>query len=222
MPLTDQQIEHLFAFTKKKLVHYYDLQVELVDHLASSIEDEMAADPKLAFEHALQKVYNRFGIFGFAKVVQERENALCKNNRRIWLAAVKQFFTVPKIAFTACVFFACVFLGQFIDPTFKGIVVSALWIAFSIVEGRFMYKARKQATKTLLLTQYTTVFSISGFMFPYYAFVINPIISNNYLFAALMVGVVVVELAVIQVNQQVRKKAMQLYPEAFKNLVPAS
>lgn len=215
MALTDAQIEQLFAFTKKKLVHYYDLQVELVDHLASSIEEEMAADSKLTFDHALHRVYNRFGIFGFAKVVQERERAVKKSNRRIWMTAVKQFFTIPKVAFTALLFVASIYLGDFLSSTIKGIVVSGIWFAFSIAEARVMFRARKQAAKTLLLTQFTSVVAFSGFIFPYYIFIINPTISNNYMFAFLVVAVVVVELAVIQVNQQVRNKAMELYPEAF-------
>lgn len=39
MKLNDDQIQSLFDFTKKKLVHFYDLQIELVDHLAASIEE---------------------------------------------------------------------------------------------------------------------------------------------------------------------------------------
>ena len=119
MPLTDLQIESLFKFTQKKFVHYYDLQLELVDHLASSIEDEMVANPNLDFEYALQKVYNRFGIFGFAKVVQEKSAALHKNNWRIWRSAVKEFFTIPKIAFTIAIFFAAIFLGEYLPPDLK-------------------------------------------------------------------------------------------------------
>jgi len=34
------QIEKLYDFTKKHYVDYYDLQTELVDHLANAIETE--------------------------------------------------------------------------------------------------------------------------------------------------------------------------------------
>ena len=65
MQLSSKEIDLLFEFTKKKLVHWYDLQVELVDHLAARIEEEMQADQKLSFEQALEKVYKGFGLFGF-------------------------------------------------------------------------------------------------------------------------------------------------------------
>ena len=75
MALDQQHIEELFAFTRKEYVHWYDLQVELVDHLASGIEEEMAADPRLDFQRALEKVYGRFGIFGFSEIVKEKTKA---------------------------------------------------------------------------------------------------------------------------------------------------
>ena len=97
MPLTNEQIETLFLFTQKKFVHYYDLQVELVDHLACSIEEEMEKDTTFSFEAALQKVYSRFGLFGFAHVVQQRERALEKQHRELWRKTIKGYFTLPRI-----------------------------------------------------------------------------------------------------------------------------
>ncbi len=76
--LSEVEINKLFRFTEKKMVHWYDLQIEIVDHLASCIEDEMTADSKLTFDLALEKVYTGFGIFGFAKIVQERQIQLAK------------------------------------------------------------------------------------------------------------------------------------------------
>jgi hypothetical protein len=55
--LSTEEVQHLFRFTEKKLVRWYDLQIELVDHLASRIEEEQQIDPDLGFEAALEKVY---------------------------------------------------------------------------------------------------------------------------------------------------------------------
>lgn len=38
MQLTKEQIQSLFTFTKQHFVEWYDLQCELVDHLANDIE----------------------------------------------------------------------------------------------------------------------------------------------------------------------------------------
>ena len=38
MELTEEQIHELYKFTKKHYVEHYDVQTELVDHLANDIE----------------------------------------------------------------------------------------------------------------------------------------------------------------------------------------
>lgn len=38
MKLSAQQIDQLYAFTRQHFVEWYDLQSELVDHLANAIE----------------------------------------------------------------------------------------------------------------------------------------------------------------------------------------
>ena len=100
MPLTEKQIESLFRFCEKKFVRHYDLQVELVDHLAERIEEEMAADATLGFDAALQRVYAGFGLFGFAHIVQDRSAMLHKRNSKLWWSQVRAFFVLPKILLT--------------------------------------------------------------------------------------------------------------------------
>ena len=72
MALSKQQIDELFIFTEKKFVKWYDLQLELVDHLANKIEEELEQNPNTNLETALKKVYATFGIFGFARIVSEK------------------------------------------------------------------------------------------------------------------------------------------------------
>ena len=53
MKLTAEQIEQLYVFTRQHYVEYYDLQTELVDHLANAIEQQWESNPKLTFEMVL-------------------------------------------------------------------------------------------------------------------------------------------------------------------------
>jgi len=84
MKLSKEQIEELFTFTHKKGVRWYDLQCELVDHLALQIEAEISKDPHLSFEEAVKIIYKRFGIFGFSKIVQEKEAQVRKQGNKLW------------------------------------------------------------------------------------------------------------------------------------------
>ncbi len=95
--LGKNEIVKLFRFVQKKRVRYKDVQIELVDHLASAIETEMEADNNIVFEDALEKVYKGFGIYGFAKVVKVKEKSTRKMwRRRIWLH-FKKFYQVPQL-----------------------------------------------------------------------------------------------------------------------------
>lgn len=100
MKLTSEQIERLYQFTRQHFVEYYDLQTELVDHLANAIEAEWQENPKLTFEEILQKEFKKFGVFGFMDVVEKRQLALNKRYNKIVWKHFKDFFTIPKVVTT--------------------------------------------------------------------------------------------------------------------------
>ena len=79
---------------------YYDLQVELVDHLASLIEKLWELNANLSFEDALQQTYHEFGIFGFSKIKASKEKALLKKYKGMLWFYVGQYFKLPKILIT--------------------------------------------------------------------------------------------------------------------------
>ena len=95
--LTPAQIDQLYTFTKQHYVEYYDLQTELVDHLANAIELEWETNPTLSFETLLNKEFKKFGVFGFMDVVEEKQKAMNKRyNNWVW-NHFKAFFKSPKI-----------------------------------------------------------------------------------------------------------------------------
>ncbi len=67
--ITKEENEKLFEFCKRHYVYHYDLQIELVDHLASAIEEQWKTDSELGFDEALKKSFGKFGISGFSKEV---------------------------------------------------------------------------------------------------------------------------------------------------------
>ncbi|MCP1386170.1 hypothetical protein [Runella salmonicolor] len=98
--LTPAQIDELYAFVKRKGVDYYDLQLELVDHLASEIEQKREQHPGLTFERALESVYAGFGIFGFTEVVEKAHVAVARRSNKLWWSFFKQFWKLPRLFFT--------------------------------------------------------------------------------------------------------------------------
>ena len=97
MKLTTQQIDHLHQFTRQHYVEFYDLQTELVDHLANAIEEQWQENPKISFEEALQIEFKKFGVFGFMDVVEKRQAAMNKKYNKIVWNHFKTFFKLPQI-----------------------------------------------------------------------------------------------------------------------------
>jgi hypothetical protein len=102
--LTEDQITHLFKFVRSKYVHYIDLQYELVDHLASAIEEEMV-NGKLDFYQALNAVYRRFPITGFTQIIAAKRGSLFTYYIKIIFENYIKFLGNPIVLFTLMVVF---------------------------------------------------------------------------------------------------------------------
>jgi len=98
--LTPEHIDELFEFCRAHYVNQYDLQIELVDHIASSIEEQWVADPKLPFQEALNKTFGKFGIFGFSKIKVRKEKELRRKYNRLLFQYLIDFYKWPKALLT--------------------------------------------------------------------------------------------------------------------------
>ncbi len=96
--VTNSEIERLYRFTREHYVVYYDVQTELVDHLANGIERQWQDDPGTAFELALQKEFQKFGIYGFSDVVEKRERAMEKRYFKLILKEIITVLKRPKVS----------------------------------------------------------------------------------------------------------------------------
>lgn len=154
--ITDAQYESLFAFCRKHYVHYYDVQVELVDHLAEAIEEKMNINPKLSFDQALDQVYAGFGIKGFADIVATRIEMVSKKSRKLKWKLFFSYFTVPKIAMTVCIYAFLLLLGQFLTQDyFRGVFLAVLGVSlfvFEIIYSIHLNRLFKKQIKEMIFT----------------------------------------------------------------------
>jgi hypothetical protein len=105
MELTENQIDELYKFTRKHYVYHYDVQSELVDHLANDIENIWQETPNLSFEQARDKSFKKFGIFGFMDVVEKKQSQMTKKYYKIIFKFAKEWFRLPKIVLTLAMIF---------------------------------------------------------------------------------------------------------------------
>ena len=236
MILSKEQIEHLFTFTQKKFVHWYDLQVELVDHLANKIEAEMANDSKLTFERALSNVYANFGIFGFAKIASEREAVLRKANNRLLLQEIRKQFTWSN-SLRSLALLATILTIAF-EVNIKTLTVLTLSLYFldivfngrnSLIKNRWLIlkksKTKTSGKKNLLILQNLPAFNFASIIYIQFllmryfkVFLVEnenfPASFKIYFSIILFLGILIYGSAK-KVSQGIINKAKQLYPEAF-------
>ena len=140
MKLTKTHIEELYKFTRKHYVYFYDVQSELVDHLANDIEEIWVTQQHLSFQEARDKSFKKFGIFGFMDVIEAKQKQMSKRYRKILWRFFKEWFTIPKIVVTISIFFAFFMLLQI---QFSEYIFLATLLILIILEMRIVYKVRK-------------------------------------------------------------------------------
>lgn len=220
MPITNEQIKHLFAFTEKKSVRYYDLQAELVDHLAERIEEEMKAAPQLSFENALAKVYAEFGIFGFARIVQQKEAEVLKLARKLWFKELFQLFSWPKISLIIAIFMVIYQLSTWLPLQSRKIFAGIFWLAFTCITTINEYKFQKKTKKLLILNVKWIYFPGLRIYCLYLIYSshmkINSVQTKDHIWFSILVTLCIIfQLAYMQMHKKIKSKALQLYPEAF-------
>jgi hypothetical protein len=105
MKLNQEQIQQLYIFTRQHYVEHYDVQTELVDHLANDIEQIWQEKPNLSFEDARAISFKKFGVFGFMDVYGAKQGALHKKYMKILWEHAKAWFRLPKIISTIAFFY---------------------------------------------------------------------------------------------------------------------
>lgn len=166
MKLTPPQIDHLYLFTQQHYVEWYDLQSELVDHLANAIETQWQQNPKLTFDEALNVEFKKFGVFGFMDVVESRQRVLGKKYNRIILKHFKTFFGVPKIIVTIVMtlsLFSILKATKYNGYIFLGLYFVLIVFSFyEIFKNRRVRKEKVNQKKWLLEDIINQYGSISG------------------------------------------------------------
>jgi len=145
---TAEQINHLYQFTRQHYVEWYDLQTELVDHLANDIEHIMDNNKDLSFEEAKKVSFKKFGVFGFSDVIEQKQNALSTYYWRLAGTYFLQFFKVPKILLTLFLMAVCYsILRSLAEPKYLLITFFVVVYVYIAIHLYGFHKKMKQKTK---------------------------------------------------------------------------
>ena len=147
MKIAASQIEDLYAFTRAHFVEWYDLQTELVDHLANDIEAIWQEQPTLSYTEARDFSFKKFGVFGFMDVVENRQKAMGKTYRKYLFLELKKWFEWPQIIATLALFL--IFLMSFLSSISKPLLVTfylagIFWAVYKLFRLKRVFKKRKE------------------------------------------------------------------------------
>lgn len=98
--ITPEETEKLFNLCEKYGVFFYDVQIEMVDHLASLIEEQWKKYPEISFHQGLKSAVLSFGKSNFTKFAREKEKEVNrKYNLLLWKYFI-EFYKWPKLLIT--------------------------------------------------------------------------------------------------------------------------
>ncbi|GGG92915.1 hypothetical protein GCM10011416_07430 [Polaribacter pacificus] len=144
MTLTEEHIDQLYKFTRKHFVYHYDVQTELVDHLANDIEQIWIDQPQLSFEEGRDLSFKKFGVFGFMDVVEQKQKVMYKRYWKILWRFVKEWFTLPKAITTSMIFMLYFILLQQLYSFYVLTSILACWAVYDLIK---LIKYKRTAKK---------------------------------------------------------------------------
>ncbi|CAM1345449.1 hypothetical protein [Tenacibaculum amylolyticum] len=150
MKLTQQHINQLYQFTRQHYVEHFDVQTELVDHLANDIEQIWEQNPSISFEQARDISFKKFGVFGFMDVVEKKQKQMNKKYLKIIFGFVKEWFSIPKIILTLSL---CYTFYLLLSLPFANYIFTSFYFTLIIIEFIMIFKKRKQLKNKFKKTQ---------------------------------------------------------------------
>ena len=182
--VTIEEIEQLHRFVRQHYVEFYDVELELVDHLANDIETQWLEDTSLSFDIALERAFKKFGIFGFSDVVEHKVNKLNNSYYKKSFRLLLDFFTIPKIVVAIALFLVIYALFRQLSQThshlanevIQGLIAVLFITQFIQLQRKQMKRKKENQTQWLL---HAVLFNLE--VWPY--FVLFVYVFNSFILA---------------------------------------
>ena len=139
MKLTNQQINYVENYIISKDIKWYELQVELTDHMINSMEEFWKADPELTFHQVKHYAEERFGRNGFKAIEEERTQILRKEFRRMQRRMIADYLKFPKIFVSALALIVVYKSSLYFDKPVKFIAMLYIFLLVAYIPSFYSY-----------------------------------------------------------------------------------
>lgn len=178
MKLTNEQKAYVENYISNFDVKYYEIYMEILDHMILSVEDILEEDRNIPIEKAVLKAkIEGFGRFSFNEIVEERMEVINKLHRKEYKKHLKSYFTFPYFLMTLIIFLNSYYAISFFKKQSKIVsVLMIIMIVFPLIDWtvkRNKFK-NKEGRKVLKMENFKFIFSFIYFWFAisqaYYGF----------------------------------------------------
>lgn len=205
MKLSKDQIQFIDRYLIKNEVKFWDVRLELLDHIVSAVEDKITND-KISFKEALLQVHRGFGnqlirgrisqhsdwtngLYqannGFKKFIRTKQKEIGKKYRRVYWSTFPKFFgSSPFVLEYLPLVLLISFIYQF-NP--KAAAISLIAICYALEFYKLFYtvfdKSGRRSLKVQLSTSLSGLFcSFSYFLLAGFASYYEGLIDKPYIY----------------------------------------
>lgn len=155
MKLTNEQTSYIENYISNFDLKYYEIYMEILDHLILAVEDILEEDKNIPIEKAVLKAkLDGFGKGGFEGMMEEKVKLAHKKNVKNNNKMIRQYFTFPKIVLTLFIFTAYYFFLSLFENPVKANLISVASVCFTgIFQFIYSWKYRKHNKRFILKTE---------------------------------------------------------------------
>ena len=226
MQLTSEQYQLVSQYCKKSGKYFYDVEIELTDHMVNYIEDRM--NDSTEFNYLFEQIKTQFNKVTIHQIIQEKSKAIEQQLKQQLTKELFQYLSFPKIALSLLLVAGVIWLDQNknidkIAGTFIHIL-NLLNLTYSFGKGKTANDNIREKTKSLLsmkiIRAYHLIFILPTIFYLLISLGIVFEITNgnqliNQLALYLLPVVILFNLAWQQVYINAQLKIRQSYPNAF-------
>ncbi len=123
--LTPEQTQFIAGYSYQQGVMWYDVELEVVDHIAAWAEHEMATNG-LSFDEVYEKMKITFPEKDLLEIVNSKKKSIARRISRMIEKEFLTFFRLPKIFLTAMLIAFSIYLPTFFSLQKMGVLFAFL------------------------------------------------------------------------------------------------
>ena len=157
--LSDENIQFIDTYLKNSEVVFTDIRLEMVDHVASDIENIMQAGDTRDFYY----VFKDYMVKNKKKLLENNRQYYKSSDKKIWNALVKKVFSIHAIFIFITIFLSLFFLNKVLKIDLFAQVLRGLpFVVFFLFAGIYRFIGRNKKQRFSSIERITIYFMLIG------------------------------------------------------------